>query len=463
MDGKHTLILFVIAIVALVDGMDGSIVNIALPTLASDMGTDTGTISWVTVIYFMMIAGTVLLFGRIASNGAIRKVLLIGLAMFTVGSLFCGLSYNLPMIFIARMIQGTGAAMMGASAPIICVKYLPSNRLGLGFGIITLGSSVGYTIGPAIGGFIIDILSWHWTFLINIPLSIAIVPIMLVAIPRDSPGDKKHLDLGGAIAFLSMMFFGIYALQRFNYENEFYMSVFAAFMFVIMLMVFIVLELKKTAPILNVRIFKNREFDFVFLAFLIINMAYMGILYLIPFYLEINMGMSPSLSGVFLLIPSIVTLIFVIPFSRRSDIVGRRIFSIISCSMLLIACLIWAIFSPFKEIIPLIIAFVLMGLTWSTCGGAMASRIVDKTVNESREMGSSLMSEAVYVGCAVGTALYAMMFVTYTNSGSTDFSNLPPDTFLHGFVFTLIVSTILCLIALIMSAVVKDDAHCCDS
>lgn len=93
----------------------------------------------------------------------------------------------------------------------------------------------------------------------------------------------------------------------------------------------------------------------------------------------------------------------------------------------------------------------------------MASRIVDKTVNESREMGSSLMSEAVYVGCAVGTALYAMMFVTYTNSGSTDFSNLPPDTFLHGFVFTLIVSTILCLIALIMSAVVKDDAHCCDS
>jgi len=456
-DRKHILILFVIAFVALIDGMDGSIVNIALPTLAADMGTDTGTISWVTVIYFMMVAGTILLFGRIASNGAIKKVLLTGLLFFTIGSLICGMSVNLPMIFIARAIQGIGAAMMGAAAPMICVEHLPTNKLALGFGVITLGSSIGYTMGPAVGGIIIDALSWHWTFLINIPIVLLVLPIVLMAIPKDGMGAKKHLDMGGALTFLLMMFFGIYALQRFSYEGEFLISTIAAFLFVIMLVSFVYLELKKKTPLLNVRVFKNRDFIFVFFAFLIVNLVYMGILYLIPFYLDINMGMSPSLSGLYLLIPSVVTLILVIPFSKKSDVVGRRIFSIISCSMLLLAVIIWAIFSSMEEIIPLIVAFVLMGLTWATCGGAMASRIVDKTVNESREMGSSLMSEAVYIGCAVGTALYAMLFVLYTGSGNIDFVDLPPDVFLSGFMFTLIVSMVLCVVALVMSAVVRDN------
>ncbi|UAL07171.1 MAG: MFS transporter [Candidatus Methanogranum gryphiswaldense] len=455
-DRKHMLILFVVAFVSLADGMDGSIANIALPTLADEMGTDTGTISWVTVTYYMMVAGTILLFARIASNGAIRKILILGLVLFAAGSLMCGLSQTLPVLLIARVIQGTGAAMMGAAAPMICVEYLPRNKLGLGFGVITLGCSIGYATGPAIGGFIIDALSWHWTFFISVPLAIIVMPIMLIAIPKDSPTKGKHIDIKGAVILLLMTFFGIYALQRCCYEGEFLMSIIATVLFFVLLILFVFVELRKKNPILNVRVFMNRDFNYVFVAFLIINLVYMGMLYLIPFYLQINLGLSASLSGVYLLIPSIVTLIFVMPLSRKSDFMGRRLFSIISCILLLVSCLIWVFFSPLKMIIPLIIAFVLMGLTWSTCGGAMASRIVEKTENESREMGSSLMNEAVYIGCAVGTALYAMIFIFYTGSGNIDFADLPPDVFLKGFVFTLIVSAILCAIALFMSTVVKD-------
>lgn len=456
-DKKHLLILFVAIFVALIDGMDGSIVNIALPTLAAEMGTDTGTISWVTVSYFMMLAGTILLFGRIANNNAVKTILILGLILFTVSSLFCGLSDSISMILISRILQGTGAAMMSAAMPMMCVRYLPANKLGLALGAMTLGCSIGYATGPALGGFIIDALSWHWVFFINIPIAIIVLPIILLAIPKDAPRIKKHIDLAGALSFLLMIVFGIYALQRFCYEGEFITSMIAAILFAVMMGAFIYLELRRKNPLLNVRVFKNRDFNFVFISFLIVNLVYMGILYLIPFYLEINLNLSSSMSGVYLLIPSIVTLIFVVPFSRKSDFIGRRIFSIISCFLLLLACVFWAIFSPYKEVIPLIIALILMGLTWATCGGAMASRIVEKTVNESREIGSSLMSEAIYIGCAVGTALYAMMFVLYTGSGNTDFKDLPPDTFLDGFVFTLIISIVLCIAALVMSAVVRDN------
>lgn len=457
MDKKHLLILFVVAFVSLVDGMDGSIVNIALPTLAKEMNTDTGTISWVTITYYMMVAGTILLFARMASNGAIKKILIIGLISFAAGSLMCGLSDNLTMLLVSRVIQGIGAAMMGATAPMICVEYLPINKLALGFGIITLGFSMGYTIGPAIGGLLIDALSWHWTFLINIPLSILVLPVMIIAIPKDQPSRGKHIDIEGAVMLMLMTFFGIYALQRCCYDGEFMMSIIAAILFVVFTLLFIFIEPRKKNPILNIRVFRNRDFNFVFLAFIMINLVYMGVLYLVPFYLQVNLGFSSSTSGIFLLIPSIVTLMFVMPLSRRADFVGRRTFSIISCVMLLVACVIWLVFAPLKMLIPLIIGLILMGLTLSTCGGAMASRIVDKTKCESREMGSSLMNEADYIGCAIGTAFYAMIFISYTGSGNIDFSELSSSVFLSGFMFTLIVSVVLCVAAMIMSTIVKDN------
>lgn len=148
------LILIAVAFAALMDGVDGSIVNIALPALADGFGTDTGTVAWITVSYFIMLAGLLLIFARIAKNGAIRKVFFFGMVIFTVASLLCGISDSFEMLLIFRMVQGVGAAMMGAAAPMACVKYLPPRKLGMGLGILTLGCSVGFAIGPAIGGLI---------------------------------------------------------------------------------------------------------------------------------------------------------------------------------------------------------------------------------------------------------------------------------------------------------------------
>lgn len=447
---------FIIAFVALIDGTDGSIVNIALPVLAESLGTDTGTIAWVTVTYFMMIAGTVLLFAKIASNGSVKKVLIGGMLLFTISSVLCALSNSLALLAIARIVQGTGAAMMGASTPIICVRYLPPNRLATGLGIITLGSALGYSVGPALGGFILSALSWHWVFLINIPIAAVILPIMFRYVPKDTEQTKEPVDLAGALTFLAAIVLGLYALESYGRPGTTTGALVSAALCLITLALFSVIELRKKRPLLNVRAFKHWEFVFVFISFMMVNLTYMGVLYLFPFYFDINVGFDSLTTGLYLLILSVVTLIIVIPMSSMSDKRGKRPFSIASCLCITASAAICYYAVPDNNIPLIVIALILLGITWSLCGGAMASRIIDKISEETREMGSSLMTIAIYVGCAVGTALYAMMFILYTKSGDINFSDLPPETFLSGFLFTLAVTVVLCAMTVIMSAAVRD-------
>ena len=456
-DAKAVLmLLFILAFATLMDGMDGSIVNIALPTIAGEMGADTGTISWVTTAYYMSIAGTILLFARIAKNGNIKKVFTCGLLLFLTGSVLCSVSISLPMLISFRIIQGLGAAMMGASAPMACVRYLPINKLGLGLGVITLGCSLGYTLGPAIGGFIVDALSWHWIFLINIPLCIIALPILLKAIPKDDVVNKSPVDLLGAAIFFVMIASGMMALERSTYSEDRIAVIIATILFVVCLITFITVELRKHMPLLNVRVFKSLRFDAVTLSFLLVNFSYMGILYLMPFFFVTCMGFSPTTCGLYILLPSVITLLFVVPLSRWSDRIGRRPFSIASCIFLTLAFMIMALCSETGDTVPLVIALILMGMTWATCGGAMASRIVENTEFESREMGSSLMTESTYIGCAAGTAFFAMIFTLYTGSGNTGFTNLAPEIFLNGYVFCLSVALIIGIICTVLSAAVNE-------
>ena len=180
-----TLIIITMVFGVLMDGIDGSIVNVALPSIADSFGTDTSVVSWVTISYFLMLAGLLLPFGKIADAGHIRKVFLLGFAVFTIGSLACALSPTLAVLVASRILQGIGAAALAAVAPMICVKLLPAKHLGKSLGIMTVAAALGFAIGPALGGLLVGLLSWHWIFLINLPLGIAAIAIGHVALPKE--------------------------------------------------------------------------------------------------------------------------------------------------------------------------------------------------------------------------------------------------------------------------------------
>lgn len=291
------LLLAAVAIGVVMDGLDGSIVNVVLPVIATDFGTDTGTIAWVVITYLLMMAGFLLVFGKLADRGHIRNVFVGGFAIFTAGSAVCGLSPDLTWLLAARMFQGIGAAMIAAAALMLCVKCLPPKMLGLALGVLTMVSSIGFAAGPALGGILTHYLSWH-CIPHQHPDWHRRSPVSLRVIPKDTTAEKKPFDLTGAVLLFALMVFGIYALERLPHLGTTNPQILVcAVLCVLFAVLFVLRELRCATPLINVRVFTAWRFSTVVVAFLSINVVYMGVLYLLPFYLSTGMQFDTAASG----------------------------------------------------------------------------------------------------------------------------------------------------------------------
>lgn len=453
---SEKLLLLAVAVAVLMDGMDGSVVYVALPSIATSLGTDTASASWVTVVYFMVLAGLILFFGRIADRGAIRKVFVSGFAIFTLASFFCGISDSLGMLLVSRVVQGIGGAMMAAASPMICVKYISRSKLGLALSVTTLGSALGYSIGPAMGGIITDLLSWHWIFLINIPIGIAAIAIAMYAMPKDGPTEKRPLDFPGTALLFGSIASAIYGLEISAHPGAGWHFAASMAVCLVLLALFVLRELRFHLPLIDVRIFKTKAFDLMILAFLIYNLAFMGIFYLLPFYMDISLGFSPSQTGLYLLIPSAITAAVCLPLGRWSDRKGKRWFAVCACLCLLtFNVLLWLINMDFGlwMLVPVVI---LMGISWGLAGGPMAGRVVEHAPRGNEGMASSVMSMFIYLGCGLGTALFAAFFSITSGAPGISFSMLTIPEFTNGYSASLLLAIVLSAVTVVLSFIVKD-------
>lgn len=456
---RQKLLFVVIAISIFMDSFDGSIVNVALPVMADDFGTDAGTIAWVSITYFLMMAGLLMIFGKLAERGYIHKVFIGGFTIFIVGSVICGFSPDLSVLLGARIFQGIGAAMIAAAAPILCVLCLPGEILGLSLGVITMASSIGCAAGPALGGILTHYFSWHWIFLINIPIGIIAIPFALMVVPKGCIVVKKPFDIPGAAYLFAMMIFGICALEFLPHLGFCHPQVLISFVLTVLFaLLFVVREFSCKTPIINIRVFFLWRFDAVLAAYFIINAVYTGALYLLPFYLFTNMQFDTMKIGMFLFIPPILTTILGIPIGKWSDRVGRRSFAIGACLALVAFNMIFAVILPEMGLMPLISAMGLMGVVWGLAGGTAAGRIVENAPKEERGTGSSLMVTSIYLGSVVGTALYTMLFTLATSQSFEigAFKDLNSAQVQSGFHFAILIGLIPAILSVILSVVVRD-------
>lgn len=442
----------------LLDGLDGSIVNIILPQICRTFSIDAGSVSWVVITYLLMGAGLILIFGKIAERGFLRRVFSGGVIVFTIGSAACGLSPDYGILLAARILQGIGASMMAATAPLLCVTYLPRNMLGMSLGAITVTCSVGAAAGPAIGGFLTHYLSWNWVFFINIPIGLLVLPLALRVIPKDLPQAKQPFDLIGAVTLFGLMASGIFVMERIPHLGitDPQMLVCTAICIACTL-VFLARELKCKTPLINVRVFTRWQFTAVLLALLIMNVVPFGVFYLLPFFLTAGMHFDTLTMGLYLLITPVISAIIGIPFGKWSDRIGRRPFAIAACLVLLAASCIYLVMTPEMGPVPLAVSLILMGFFWGIAGGPASSRVVDNAPEGEEGTGSSLMVTILYLGCVIGIALYAMAF-TFTTSGNgiVAFADLPLGTFMTGFHFSMLIGLVLSIAALVLSAIVRE-------
>jgi EmrB/QacA subfamily drug resistance transporter len=292
--------------------LDGTVVNVALPSIAADLDASTGDLQWVVNAYLVTLSAFVLLGGSLGDRYGRRRVFLLGLAGFTAASLLCGLAPNVGMLIGARSVQGVGAALLvPGSLAIISAAFHPDDRataVGTWSGL----GGVAAAVGPFVGGYLIDSVSWRLVFFINLPLAVGVL-IASRHVPESRAAGAPRLDLTGAVTASSGLALSTYALI----EGRPLVGVAG----VAMLAVFVVVEARASTPMLPLDLFRNRQFSGANLTTLAVYAALGGAFFLLVLQLQVALGYSALEAGSALL-P--VTLLMVC-LSSRAGAWAKRI------------------------------------------------------------------------------------------------------------------------------------------
>ena len=218
---KKWLALIVLCLGDLLIVLDVSIVNVALPSIREDLGFSESSLAWVLNAYTLTFGGFMLLAGRLGDLFGHRRVFVLGVALFTIASLACGLATSQEVLVGARAIQGIGGAVVAAVAlSLIMTLFTEPAERAKAMGVIGFVAAGGGSIGVLAGGVITDLFSWHWIFLVNIPIGAAVIASCLMLLPgggaRPATG---RLDIAGSVLVTGSLMLAVYAIVNGNEQG----------------------------------------------------------------------------------------------------------------------------------------------------------------------------------------------------------------------------------------------------
>jgi len=186
--------------------LDGTIVNIALPTISRHFDAIISLVSWVGMAYFLVLSSLIPAFGRLGDLKGFKRILITGFILFTIGSFLCSTAHSIGSLILFRMLQAVGAATFPALGPAIVSTSLPVKVRGQALGLVSTFLALGTVVGPVLGGYLTASFGWQWIFLINVPVGIGAIHMGSRALDRDDKkADGRRFDyLGSALIFLSI-------------------------------------------------------------------------------------------------------------------------------------------------------------------------------------------------------------------------------------------------------------------
>ena len=305
--------------------VDGSIVNVALPTLVRNFGTTFAVVQWVVLAYLLTQTVLLLGIGRLGDMVGKKIIYTTGFVVFTASSVLCGFSPSVYWLIGFRVLQALGAAMMFALGPAIITEAFPPSERGRALGLIGSVVSAGIITGPVLGGILIEALSWHWIFFVNLPIGIAGTWLAWRYVPDLKPTGRQRFDYWGAITLFVSLLALLLALtvgQERGFTNPAILALFGVW--AIFLVLFVTIQTRIEQPMVDLSLFKNKLFSINLITGFITFVTIAGAIILLPFYLENVLGYTTREVGLLLAVTPIA-LGIVAPISGSlSDRLGVR-------------------------------------------------------------------------------------------------------------------------------------------
>lgn len=461
---SHWPVLFLLSLATAIELIDGTALNISLPTIASDFNINLGTASWIPMVYFLTISCLLLPFAKVIEKTGTRKVLFAGLFLFTASSYFCAISGRIELLIFFRFLQATGGAMMAAAVPAqVAIGFTPETR-GRALGIIMGAGGLGLAAGPAIGGYITHFISWHWIFYINIPIGIAGMALTYFYLRPYCPIKRSNgFDYGGLLFMSLFMVSFLFLLTKgseFGWSSPEILATTA--ISGLALAIFIFWERRSEDPILDMSIFTSWAFLLSAAFLLIFEIVLGGIEMVLPFYLEKVLEFTPDISGLYMLIPPMIMIIAGPAGGLLSDYEGNRAVCSISAFIGIIAFAVFLISltSP-NTIIYMVIALILFGMAIGAVASSGASRIIEHSPKGLEITGSAISNLVFYIGMSLGTALYTLVLQSgmadaTTTNGNISINDVSAYAFSSSMPYIYMFSLVLLSAALLFALLVPD-------
>ena len=297
--------------------LDVTIVNTALPYIERSLGASFSDLQWVIDAYALTLAALLLTGGSLADLFGRRLVFVIGLAIFTVASLLCGLAGTPLLLNVARAIQGSGAALMFATALALLANAFQGPDRGTAFGLWGATTGAAVAVGPLVGGALTEGLGWEFIFFVNVPIGIGAIAMTLAKVDESRSPAEGSVDWAGLVTFSGGLVCLIFALIRGNAEGWSSGLIVGLLVAAVLLLVaFVVAERRVAHPMLDLSLFRQRTFDGACIAAFVLSAAMFAMFLYLTLYIQNALGYSALEAGLRFL-PVTLLSFFVAPLSGK--------------------------------------------------------------------------------------------------------------------------------------------------
>ena len=282
--------------------IDGTVVNVALPALQTNLHATAADVQWVIESYALFLSALLLVGGSLGDHYGRRRVFLFGVVIFAVASGLCGFAATIQLLIAARAFQGFGAALLVPGSLAIISNSFPEEERGRAIGVWSGFSAITTGIGPVLGGWLIEHVSWRAVFFINVPLAVVVVLISLRHVAENSDRESTRIDwLGAILAALGLgaLIYGLIESSQIGFNDRSVIVALAAG--VVVLILFLFIEARLSSPMLPLKLFRSRTFAETNLLTFLLYAALGGTLFFLPLNLIQVQGYSPTAAGAVLL------------------------------------------------------------------------------------------------------------------------------------------------------------------
>lgn len=449
-------ILLIVVMSTFMATLDSSIVNVALPQMARALDVDTAQIQLVVTSYLIVIVGIILIFGKLGDMLGKTRIFTFGIAMFTLGSLLCGIGSSFPVLIGARIIQAVGAAATMANNQGIITQVFPATERGKALGLTGTSVALGSLVGPGLGGIIVGAASWEYIFLINVPVGVVVLFFAIKLLPRSNKKATDRLDILGAALFMFSivpLFVALGQVPSLGFTNPLILSAFVVS--IGSFIAFIVVEQKRQNPLIPLDIFKNRLFSLsIFCAFI----TFIGLFcnsIIQPFYLQDVMNYAPEQAGLIMMIFPLVLSVLAPVSGHVSDKIGSELLTFIGLLLISLGLFLMSTLTEQSSLMTMIIFIIIlsagMGMFQSPNNSLIMSTVGRHQLGIAGSINALVRNMGMVCGIALATTLLYGSMSEELGYRVTDYVAGQNGAFINGMRNVYLTAAVICFVGAILT------------